>query len=241
MSRALLAVAWVCCACNGVIVNGTGAPAERGISVDPTNSSEATPALPPASTCHATAVGRSYRGLAGETLERSRLDVDPAFDRLRPLPNRNISNNWELLGAIERAVGGDYHSVPALRDPSVGNTFGNVPPRWYAEADIGAFSLSLSFNFAFESCVYAFKNQRQYWNTKGWFELTDAPPTPDTAKQFCSHSVPAALSRPAKPQELAACVDTILEVAALGEETEAPRIWAYGCAVPIATPMFLTY
>ncbi len=199
------------------------------------------PPLPAASTCQAAAVGRSYRGLSGEVLEAGRLDIAPSFDRLRPLPNPNVGNDWSLLGRIQVNVGGDHHSVPALRDPSVGNTFGNVPERWYDEADIGAFSLSLSFNFAFESCLYAFENQRNYKNTTDWFGLTDAMPTPVTARRFCGKAVNASLSREAQPAELEGCVNTLMDVLALGEETEPMRVWAYGCAFSIATPMYLTY
>lgn len=236
MKRALL-VAWVCVGCSGAIVGGER-PAATVTAEGP-----ASPSVeqlgPPA--CSTGVRGRSYRGLAGEVLEAYRSDADPGFDRLRPSPNPNISGDWALFGLIMRSVGGDYHSAPELRDPSVGNTFGNVPLRWYEQADIGAFSLSLSFNFAFDSCLFTFEKQRTYWNTKDWLELTDAFPTQETATRFCSHSVPYALARQARPAELEACVSTIMDVAALGEETEPRRLWAYGCAVTIATPMYLTF
>lgn len=231
-------------ACTGTL---TGAPAELppggpgGGAGTGGGAPPVVPSLPAASTCQAASVGRSYVGLAGEVLEAGRLDHDPAFDRLRPLPNPMQGNEWSLLQRIQRAVGGDHHSHPALRDPSVGNTFGNVPARWYDEADIGAFSLSLVFSFAFDSCLYAFANQRRYWNTTDWFELTDALPTADTAQRFCGKAVKQALGREPRALELEGCVGTILDVLALGEETEPPRIWAYGCAYAVATPMYLTY
>lgn len=234
-------------ACSGDIFGGGSSPARPGgpgsVALDPgdPNAAPVIPSLPAASTCQQATVGRSYRGLAGETLEAGRLDAEPSFDRLRPLPNPQQSNDWSLLGRIQVDVGGDYHSVPALRDPSVGNTFGNVPARWYQEADVGAFSLSLVFNFAFESCLYSFENQRNYKNTTDWFALTDAAPTPDTARRFCAHSVKNSLHREPRQAELDGCVDTILEVQALGEETESRRLFAYGCAFILATPMYLTY
>lgn len=236
MKRALLVVV-VWCGCSGSIVGG-----ERSVAaVAPAGS--ASPSVeslgPPA--CSTGVRGRSYRGLAGEVLEAYRTDADPGYDRLRPAPNPRIDNTWALLGLIMRSVGGDYHSAPELNDPAVGNTFGNVPLRWYDQADIGAFSLSLSFNFAFDSCLFTFDKQRTYWNTKDWLELTDAFPTQETATRFCSHAVPYALARQAQPAELEACVSTIIDVAALGEETEPRRVWAYGCAVTIATPMYLTF
>lgn len=199
------------------------------------------PSLPAASTCQQVTVGRSYVGLAGETLEAGRLDAAPSFDRLRPLPNPPQSNEYALLGRIQRDVGGDHHAHPALRDPSVGNTFGNVPARWYDEADVGAFALSLVFNFAFDSCLYSFANQRNYKNTTDWYGLTDAVPTPDTAQRFCRKAVTNALHREPRARELEGCVGTLLDVVALGEETDPRRIWAYGCAFAIATPMYLTY
>lgn len=232
-------------ACSGDIFGGRAAPRRPGApgTVAPGDSTAPPiiPALPAASTCQRATVGRSYRGLAGETLEAGRLDAEPSFDRLRPLPNPQQSNEWSLLNRVQVDVGGDHHPVPALRDPSVGNTFGNVPPRWYDEADVGAFSLSLVFNFAFESCLYSFENQRNYRNTTDWFALTDAAPTPATARTFCEHSVTHALHREARPLELDGCVDTILEVQALGEETDSRRLFAYGCAFITATPMYLTY
>jgi len=234
-------------ACSGDILGGGAAPRRPGtpgtVGVTPGDpgAPPVIPTLPAASTCQQATVGRSYRGLAGETLEAGRLDTDPSFDRLRPLPNPQQSNEWSLLARIQRDVGGDHHSVPALRDPSVGNTFGNVPPRWYDEADVGAFSLSLVFNFAFESCLYSFENQRNYANTTDWFALTDAAPTPATARTFCEHSVKHSLHRVPRPLELDGCVDTILEVQALGEETDSRRLFAYGCAFVLATPMYLTY
>lgn len=233
--------------CSGDIFGGgaaprrPGAPGPVGVTPGDPNAPPVIPTLPAASTCQQATVGRSYRGLAGETLEAGRPDAEPSFDRLRPLPNPQQSNEWSLLNRIQGDVGGDHHSVPALRDPSVGNTFGNVPPRWYDEADVGAFSLSLVFNFAFESCLYSFENQRNYKNTTDWFALTDAAPTPDTARTFCEHSVTHALHRDPRPHELDGCVDTILEVQALGEETDSRRLFAYGCAFIIATPMYLTY
>lgn len=235
MRRALVGCLLVC-GCEGLLTTpeppGEGAGAEAASSIPP---------LPAASTCQAVNVGRSYRGLAGEVLEAGRLDTDPSFDRLRPLPNPLQGNEWSLLSRIQGSVGGDHFAHPALRDPSVGNTFGNIPARWYDEADVGAFSLSLVFNFAFDSCLYAFQNQRNYRNTTDWFALTDAVPTPDTARRFCDHSVKHALSRTPRPAEVDGCVSTILEVMALGEETEPRRLWAYGCAYAVATPMYLTY
>ena len=146
-----------------------------------------------------------------------------------------------MLRRIQGSIGGDHQAHPALRDVSVGNTFGNVPSRWYEEADIGAFSLSLAFNFAFDSCLYSFANYRNYRNTTDWYGLTDVMPTADTARRFCGRAVKHALSREPHPAELEGCLATILDVMALGEETEPRRIWAYGCAFSIATPMFLTY
>lgn len=234
-------------ACSGDIMGG-GAPMPVGgpgggggnVAGEP-GGPVVIPSLPAASTCQQATVGRSYRGLAGEVLEAGRVDAAPSFDRLRPLPNPQQSNEWGLLGRIQRDVGGDHHAVPALRDPSVGNTFGNVPPRWYDEADVGAFSLSLVFNFAFESCLYSFENQRTYKNTTDWYGLTDALPTLDTARRFCANAVASALRREPRPAEVDGCVDTLLDVLALGEETEPRRVWAYGCAYAIATPMYLTY
>jgi len=238
--RPLLLASLLLVSCSGTIAGGGGGTAPH----TPANQSDAPPKipdLPAASTCQAASVGRTYRGLAGEVLEADRLDTDPSYDRLRPLPNPQVSNEWSLLGRIQLATGGDHHTDPAMRDPSVGNTFGNVPPRWYDEADIGAFSLSLVFNFAYRNCLYAFANQRNYRNTTDWFELTDAAPTPTTARTFCEHAVPHALSRTPSEAELQGCVDTILDVQALGEETDPPRIWAYGCAYAVSTPMYLTY
>lgn len=238
MRRALLVAAALFASCEGTLTGANGGMPTSDVN-GPTPL--VIPALPAASTCQAASVGRTYRGLAGEVLEAGRLDTDPKFDRLRPLPNPQQSNEWSLLSRIQGSVGGDHHGVPALRDPSVGNTFGNVPPRWYDEADVGAFSLSLVFNFAFESCLYSFENQRNYRNTTDFYALTDALPTPETAQTFCAKSVPWALSRPATPGELEGCVGTILDVLALGEETEPRRIWAYGCAFTVSTPMYLTY
>lgn len=249
MRRALLVAAAVLGACSGDITGGApvsalgvgGAGGAGGVGGGTGLEPPKIPDLPAASTCQAATVGRSYRGLAGEVLEAGRKDSDPSFDRLRPLPNPQQGNEWSLLGRIQSSVGGDHHSHPALRDPSVGNTFGNIPARWYDEADVGAFSLSLVFNFAFDSCLYAFENQRNYRNTTDWFALTDATPTPDTAQRFCGKAVRHALSREPRPAELDGCVNTILDVVALGEETEPRRQWAYGCAFVIATPMYLTY
>lgn len=236
MRRALVGFLLVC-GCEGRLTTPEALPSPEGAEAG----ASSIPPLPAASTCQAVNVGRSYRGLAGEVLETGRLDTDPSFDRLRPLPNPNQSNEWSLLSRIQGSVGGDHFSHPSLRDPSVGNTFGNIPPRWYDEADVGAFSLSLVFNFAFDSCLYAFQNQRNYRNTTDWFALTDAVPTPDTARRFCNHSVKHALSREPRTAEVDGCVSTILEVMALGEETDPRRLWAYGCAYAVATPMYLTY
>ncbi len=235
--RALLLAAACLTGCTGTITTG----ASEGDPDEAAGGAPRIPALPAASTCQTVTVGRTYRGLAGEVLEAGRADIDPSFDRLRPLPNPNVSNEWSLLGSIQRSVGGDHHSVPALRDPSVGNTFGNVPARWYDEADIGAFSLSLSFNFAFDSCLYSFESQRDYKNTTDWFGLTDALPTVATAPVFCAKAVKSALAREPRPRELEGCVGTLMDVLALGEETEPRRVWAYGCAFAIASPMYLTY
>lgn len=228
--RPALALVVVLAGCEGTISSATNP--EQAPTI---------PELPSTGVCNGEPLGRTYRGLAGEPLEAGRLDLSPQLDRLRPLPNPNLTGNWSLLDSIGRAVGGDYRYVPALRDPSVGNTFGNVAPYWYEEADIGAFSLSLTFNFAYEHCVYAFENQRSYWNVNDYFELTDAFPTPATAARFCAHSVPQALARAGTQLELQGCVDTIMDALALGEETEPRRVWAYGCAYAVATPMYLTY
>ena len=237
--RKLLGLGLVLLGCEGSL--SSAPPGELVGPGEPSSSAPTIPALPAASTCRAASVGRSYRGLAGEVLEADRLDTDPSFDRLRPLPNPAQSNEWSLLSRIMNSVGGDHHASPALRDPSVGNTFGNVPPRWYDEADVGAFSLSLVFNFAFESCLYSFENQRTWRNTTDWYGLTDALPTPETAAKFCAHSVPHALARAPRQAELDGCVGTILDVLALGEETEPRRIWAYGCAYAVSNPMYLTW
>lgn len=237
MRNALLGVL-VLCGCEGTLTIPQASEGSPSAGID---GAPSIPALPAASTCQAMNVGRSYRGLAGEVLEAGRLDTDPLFDRLRPLPNPNQGNEWSLLARIQGSVGGDHFTHPSLRDPSVGNTFGNIPPRWYDEADVGAFSLSLVFNFAYDSCLYAFQNQRNYRNTTDWFGLTDALPTPDTARRFCTHSVKHALDREPRTAEVNGCVSTILEVMALGEETEPRRLWAYGCAYAVATPMYLTY
>jgi len=50
-----------------------------------------------------------------------------------------------------------------------------------------------------------------------------------------------ALAREPRPADLDGCVNTLLDVVALGEETEPCRQWASGCAWAIATPMHLTY
>jgi len=139
MKALVLAVAAaLLAACSGVIFGGAVAPMGPGpggtSGVTPGAESAVgppfIPALPAASTCQQATVGRSYRGLAGETLEADRLDADPSFDRLRPRPNPNHGNEWLLLSLFQRAVGGNHFPHSASRDPSVGNTFGYVPPRW---------------------------------------------------------------------------------------------------------------
>jgi hypothetical protein len=242
MTRALAVALTMLAGCSGQILGSTPGGAAEAMRDAPGGGNAGDqpvqiPSLPAASTCQATSVGRSYRGLAGEVLEAGRVDTAPAYDRLRPLPNPMQSNEWSLLGRVQRSVGGDHYPHPALRDPSVGNTFGNTPPRWYDEADVGAFSLSLVFNFAFDSCLYAFEKQRTYWNTTDWFGLTDTTPTPDTAQRFCAKAVRHALAREPRAHEVAGCIDTILDVVALGEEIEPRRQWAFA----IATPMHLTY
>ena len=239
--RAACAVVVLLLGCEGTLRGELPASVEGAPSVEVDAPGSSIPELPAASTCRQASTGRSYRGLAGEVLEAGRLDADPSFDRLRPLPNPKVSNNWSLLSAIQGSVGGDHHAHPALRDPSVGNTFGHVPDRWYDEADVGAFALKLSFDFAFDACLYSFEHQRTYRNTTDWYGLTDALPTPDTAQRFCRKAVTHALSRTPRQAELDGCVNTVLDVLALGEETEPRRIWAYGCAFSIATPMYLTY
>jgi hypothetical protein len=112
MKALVLAVAAaLLAACSGDIFGGAVAPMGPGaggpVGVRPGAGDAAgtpvIPALPAASTCQQATVGRSYRGLAGETLEADRLDADPSFDRLRPRPNPNHSNEWLLLSLIQIA------------------------------------------------------------------------------------------------------------------------------------------
>ncbi len=161
--------------------------------------------------------GYSYVGFGGTQLVVGRSDEEEGFDRDRVKP---LS---ALRGEYARVLG----STPDTID-TVANTFGTTPPRWYAEPQASAVSLFSNFRIAFAGCVPLTDNT-------GF----DAVPDATQARVNCANWATLFWSRAAQPDELDACVDTIVNKT--GDESSIRLKWAYGCATVLTSAGFLSY
>lgn len=194
------------------------------------------PDLPSAATCSSAPSGRGYLGLAGEHLEADRLDTAALSDGHRPYRNWADGNyDWVLIKDVQKAIGSTSFQDPEARDPGVGASFGVAPRGWYEEANVGAFAVFTTFQYAFKACLRTLEAPPRAV-VAGWYEHTTLAPTAASARAFCERTQASAWMRPPTGPEVQSCVDLALD---LEEEPEAKRRWAYVCASVLASVNFL--
>ena len=184
-----------------------------------------TPVDTPAPTC--ADLQTKYVGFGGTALESTRTELPLGTERARMKPFRALRDDYvRLLGA-----------EPASLATS-GPTFGEAPPRWFAEPAPGAVSLYQAYRVGFDACNEVTKTDAKW----------AAAPTLEGAKTECAAWEKKFWNRTPTPEEIEACAkvaatDSAKESAVTGgtKDTEPRRRWAYVCASVLTSGEFVMY
>ncbi len=217
-------------------------PAEPPPSEPPFVPDEAhpVPPLPAVAQCsQGASSGHGYLGLAGESLEATRVDAAAATDVDRPYRVLWYQyERWYLTRDVQQAVGSTNNdNDPEAKDPGVGAAFGLPPNHWYAESEVGAFAVFTTFSYAFKVCRRA-GDMPARANVAGWYEHVAFEPTRERATAYCQHVERSAWQREPNAAELESCVSLALS---LTDEPDVGNRWAYVCASVIASTNFLSF
>ena len=211
-------------ACSGDGGSLTGDPDPNGPGGSGLPGVPGAEAPPPEKVCFDQQQG--YVGLGGLALHSSRAEALPGVDRDRFKPFSSLS------GEFRRALG--TPNAPNLQNSAA--TFGDAPPRFFAEPKATAVNLFEAYQVAFRLC--------ESTNTTGSFA---SAPTEAAARTECASWERKAWSRTPTPADIDSCVkiavtDSITENPPSGQRQTTPvRRWAYACAAVYASAGFLTY
>lgn len=221
------------CACAGVILEPQPGAADAPLpTLDGAGSPPAQPAPPPAIElpaqvkCDGMALGRSYRGFAGEALDADRLSLAAGQDTFRVRDGSDLFSHYDGAGITCNSI--------TLSDQQA---FGAVPEHWYEVTRSSFASIYRAYALAFDGCLHKVQNPANYhpFGNADYY----VSPTAESAARQCQVMAHLIWFGQMGPDELQACVDYALEVPTL--EPDVQRQWAYVCASVAASVQFLAY
>lgn len=200
--------------------------------------------------CQAPEAAVSLLGVLGEEIgPRSLPTDDPEYDQARPLDFKTYNDNksFSLINELAYLAGGDHlwldgAGLSMYGGCQTGQSLGYSCELWERhELQWSAIGVHVLYTLAWKSCQQVLAKTTDADKQADWLELKDKTVTPDTARRFCRRHAAWAWNREASPEELDACVELALDVAANGENAKPIDAWAHVCASIVVSANALTY